>query len=195
MTSRERVQLEQHQRVVNFAENRGWKVLSKYSRLRDKMQFQCNQGHIVDMIVSNFIGGNGCRFCSSRDSSVASERLRRIVNERNAELIVPYRSAFEEVTVRCTNGHIFSTAASNITNGESWCNMCIGYGNEYTETVIRDIITRRGGTLMSEYTNRTTKITFKCDQNHVVSVWPHSILDGIQYVLKQILLQPKRHSF
>ena len=166
-----------NQEILEMATRRGWKVLTPYVKQRSRMNFECNQGHIIDVFPNNFMTGRGCGICAGQTPDAAAQRLQHIIDNRRAELITPYTGAFARITIRCAEGHTFATTATNVKRG-GWCDMCKQRGNKYTGVEINDIITVRNGVLISEYVNRRVKITFKCDQDHVVSVWPHSILTG-----------------
>lgn len=166
-----------NQEILDMATQRGWKVLTPYVKQRSRMNFECNVGHIIDIRPDNFLTGGGCRVCGGQTTDAAARRLQQIIDDHKAELITPYTGAFAKITVKCVSGHTFTTTASNVKRG-GWCNMCKQRGNEYTGVEINDIITGRNGVLISQYVDRRSKITFQCDRDHIVSVWPHCILDG-----------------
>lgn len=81
---------------------------------------------------------------------------------------------------RCEKGHTWDADFQIIKQG-SWCPACLKPQKDKEERleVLSTIAKARGGICISkEYINNSTKVQFKCDQEHIWMMRPHDIKAG-----------------
>jgi len=80
-----------------------------------------------------------------------------------------YLNAYQKLTLKCDNGHIFETNWHNFKKGSrcSKCNKC----KKYTYSEVKEIINMENYQLLSkEYINNHKKLQLKCNNNHIYEV-------------------------
>ena len=116
-----------YDRLVKYCEDRGGIVLNtEWTRAKDTYQFKCgNPDHPVFESTADAIygGSHWCPYCSGRAGNFEDE-IKAIVESKNGQLLSPYISAQEYVTVKCNeHDYVWDILPSNIRKGR-WCPIC-----------------------------------------------------------------------
>lgn len=81
-------------------------------------------------------------------------------------------------TVKCKNGHTFTTTADSLLNKKQWCPYCSGRKGDFN-SIYNDHIIAKDGIMMSEYVNGKTHISVKCNKhNYIWDILPCNITKG-----------------
>ena len=91
MATRETARLRQHNKILIAAQQRRWKIVYIDVNPNGKIEFECDQGHKIDMFPHNFLNGAGCRMCVRRTPEAAALRLQKILDDHGAQLIFHIR--------------------------------------------------------------------------------------------------------
>ena len=86
-----------------------------------------------------------------------------------------YWGAEIKFTWRCSKGHTWDAVPSSIRQG-SWCPACSGMRKGTIEEMRRLAIERGGKCLSKTYSNKETKLKWKCAEGHVWQAIPGSII-------------------
>ncbi len=162
--------------IQEIAQQRGWKFLSNdYSTGAKKYKFQCDKGHIINMIAHNVIKGVGCRTCAGKQL-LTIEDFQKIAIEKGGKcLSEKYEGRNIKLKFKCKEGHTFETIPGEIKNGGAWCKNCAGLELGTIEEMIALAKSRGGECLSKEYINSATKLKWKCIDNHIWEAIPRDV--------------------
>lgn len=113
--------------IKKIAEMKGGKCLStSYTKAKEKLFWQCKEGHQWSIALSNIINANSwCPVC--RKSEIEQKYLNEmhsIAKSKNGKcLSEKYIKASEKIKWQCENGHIWYALLANIRAG-CWCPEC-----------------------------------------------------------------------
>jgi len=142
---------------------RGGILLSEYTSSTTPVSIQCNRGHKWDAKVKTICKTTvWCHQCAEIDNISREDNVMNTIAYNNGILI-------------SQAGHDFKCNITNLLLGV-WCTLCTGRSREAAEIKLREIISNRGGTLMSEYVNTKTHCIIKCAAGHLWPVIPQSIV-------------------
>ncbi len=104
--------------------------------------------------------------------------LREVAHQRGGELIsTTYIGIFEKLLWRCSEGHEFKAAPSNVKNSGSWCPKCWGQGQTISD--MNKIAKERGGKCLSnEYVDSKTPLRWRCAEGHTWEARPNNVKFG-----------------
>jgi hypothetical protein len=114
---------------LEMIEKEGYKLISDYKVVLDKVKMICPKGHDVEKGVGHFLMGSRCRICQGLCPIEAEKQFIDVVNHRGGEIIEKYNGALTKINIQCENNHIFNMTPSNVKTG-SWCNICIASSGE-----------------------------------------------------------------
>jgi hypothetical protein len=103
--------------IRNFIEKKGGKLLSRvYKDAQSKLEVICENGHIWNPVWTSLRYGHWCFRCQfEKKISESQERLKKIVKEKNGELISgTYKTNCSKLKFRCSNNHVFSSTYRSI---------------------------------------------------------------------------------
>lgn len=167
-----------YDQLRQIAEDRGGRVLSdRYVRSRDKMEFQCKEGHKFMAFVGNVKKGSWCLACTKTSHEVCQERFYDIVRKRGGRALTQYVNTRTRVQLVCANNHIFDLAAGAVMYNNSWCEQCPRHC-PIVEKEFYDCVAAMGGKVIGVYVDTMTKVTLECEKGHSWKVTPNSILRG-----------------
>lgn len=116
--------------VQDYLEKKGGKLLSQYTRLKDKVKVQCNTcNHIWDASFSNLSNSNRSTWCpncagKTRSKEWFLQRLKDKVAELGGEcLSEEYINNSTPLLFRCKRNHTWSARPNNVLYGK-WCKEC-----------------------------------------------------------------------
>ncbi len=164
--------------MQHLARDRGGQCLSqKYIGTNSKLIWQCKEGHQWEAVPHNIKRGRWCPACA-RMKYGTLEEMQRIATQRGGQcLSTEYTNSQTRLTWQCREGHQWRSIPESVKQG-SWCPVCRGTQVGSIEEMQR-IATNRGGLcLLSEYTNRRTKLTWQCADGHQWQAVPGNIKSG-----------------
>ncbi len=164
--------------LQKFAASKGGKCLSEvYVRGRDKLIWECSQGHIWEARSEHILHNRSwCPTCS-RKKKHSLVLANEIAQSKNGQcLSTSYKNSNAPLLWRCEKGHEWESSLSYIKNGNRWCPKCAGI-NHYTIEDMRAWAKQKGGLCLSrEYVNSSTPLQWQCKEGHKWRVAPNNIL-------------------
>jgi hypothetical protein len=154
--------------IKKMAVERGWEFLTEiYNGGTNKYNFKCEKGHLIQKTGENFIRGSKCRSCAGKELLTISD-FQKIAKERGGScLSTEYYGPTEKLKFKCANGHVFIADGGSLKNRGSWCKKCTGLDKGTIEGMVKLAKTKGGECLSKFYTNSTTKLQWKCKDNHI----------------------------
>ncbi|RPJ97246.1 hypothetical protein CW357_00825 [Rummeliibacillus sp. TYF005] len=121
----------------------------------------------------------------STAKTLSIETMKKIAEERGGWCLSDnYINQLTKLTWKCSEGHIWETTPKTIRKG-AWCPFCARQWKNRKRLPSLDIETvkllakRYGGECLSkEYTNKNTKLTFKCKEGHIFKLAPAYLQRG-----------------
>lgn len=114
---------ESKKKFIEMTEKEGYKVLSEYKVVLDKVKMICPKGHDVEKGVGHFLMGSRCRICQGLCPIQAEQQFLDVVEHRGGKVIEKYNGALRKIDIECENKHIFKLTPSSVKRGD-WCNIC-----------------------------------------------------------------------
>ncbi len=114
---------------LEMIEKEGYKLLTDYKVVLDKVKMICPKGHDVEKGVGHFLMGSRCRICQGLCPIEAEKQFYEVVEHRGGKIIENYNGALTKITIRCENNHIFSITPSGVKGGQ-WCSICTSSSGE-----------------------------------------------------------------
>ena len=160
-----------------IAKKQNGKCLSTYYKSnREKLKWQCHDGHIWYAAPDHVKGGAWCPACAGNKKldifaakEIAKEKEGRCISNR-------YVNARAKLEWQCKNGHVWKATLDNVKRG-SWCPYCAG--KHQTIDDMRRLASAKGGKCLSEvYVENRTKLTWECNKGHVWKTTPNHIKNG-----------------
>lgn len=162
--------------IQKITQKRGWLFLSdEFTVGEKKYKFQCEKGHIIYAIAHNVIKGAGCRTCAGKQL-LSIDLFKQIAINKGGECLSEhYNGQKTKLKFRCKEGHIFETMPGEIKNGGAWCKKCAGLELGTIEEMITLATSNGGECLSNKYINNTTKLKWKCADNHIWEATPRDV--------------------
>ena len=159
--------LTQKEAEIRFLE-KGCTLLSNYEKASIKVSAKCSKGHIFEITPANFFSTGNCNICSKDFTKLTLSNVQDILSKKGLLLISPYKNSVSKLTVKCVeNNHIYETTFAAIRGSKHGCKLCCdNYYPKYTNSDIRDILLKRGYTLIGIYENSTKPFEAICPKNH-----------------------------
>jgi hypothetical protein len=132
-------------------DNIDYKLIStKYITQANKLDYECNKGHITNISYDNFKKGGKCNKCSKRPQ-INYEYVKQKFKEVGYELLsTEYVRAIAKLDYKCDKGHVTQISYNDLQQGTR-CNKC---SSSYQMT----------------YKNSHQKLEIKCDEGHVTTI-------------------------
>ena len=165
------------------ARDRGGRCVSRrYSGCRQKLLWECSEGHQWEAQPEQVRHGSWCPACNFIKSAMASrltiEEMQKIAEARGGRcLSKQYVYCSAKLLWQCTKGHKWEAAPSQVKSG-SWCPHCAGTASLTIETM-KDTAEKRGGRCLSPvYKNIITKLLWECAAGHRWEAIPLNVRRG-----------------
>lgn len=152
----------------------GYKLIStEYKNIKEKLLFECPEGHIFESIWDNFLRGHRCPKCATlnkaKAESFSEEYVRNYFLTYGYILLSEYVNSVTKVKVQCPEGHIYDVTFHMFKNGGTRCPYCANVIISYDE--IKNYIESEGYVLLSKtYINAKTKLKLQCPHNHIFEI-------------------------
>lgn len=121
----------------NLAKERNGKCLSvTFSKMKDKLEWECDKGHRWFANTQNIKYGNWCAKCVYINNRLTLEEMQELAKVNNGFcLSTEYRSTRHELEWKCDKNHTWF-AKPGVIKGGSWCPLC---HTSFVETHCREI--------------------------------------------------------
>ncbi len=113
--------------LCKIAEERGCKILGKYTGSKDRIKMICPNNHVVDIRPDHFKRKNtkNCPKCSKHCPIQAREELYQIAEERNYRIVGEYITNTTKITMICPRGHKIKVRPHNFKQNSNYkCSSC-----------------------------------------------------------------------
>lgn len=124
-----------YNQIVELYESNNYKVITTKEEYNNQdkpniIECSCNNGHVFNSIISNFINGARCMECYNENRSKWAiipyeDRIKEFEKE-GYKILTPkeqYIDSQHKIKVECNEGHIYSTTVHSFMNGYR-CTMC-----------------------------------------------------------------------
>lgn len=127
-----------YKRLQDYCKSKGGIVLtSEWTKAKDIYEFKCgNPDHPTFKTSADalYSGNHWCPYCSGRSGNF-EDNLKKVIQDRNGELLSNYIKATIPLKVKCNkHNYIWNVLPNNINKGR-WCPIC---NLPYTEEVVWD---------------------------------------------------------
>ena len=154
----------------------GYKLLSEeYKNSKEKLKVKCPEGHIYEVIFSNFQRGQRCPYCYGK-IKLSSKYVKEYIESFCYKMLSnEYKNARTKLEVECPYGHRYFVSWYNFKSGKR-CPYCNSHKQSRTQSLeydyVKSVIEGRGYKLISrEYKNARTKLEVECPYGHRYFTW------------------------
>lgn len=160
-----------------LAEAHGGALLSdRWLGANTRMRFRCAEGHEWEVTAASARRGTWCARCNGRTRYTIDD-MHTLAAERGGEcLSQEYGGTLTKLRWRCGLGHEWDTTPNTILGG-SWCRRC-GLGQLDIESMHKAARANGGECLSATYTNKDTKLEWRCAEGHTWSATPGHVLNS-----------------
>ncbi len=154
---------------------------------RDRLRWQCSQGHVWESLPRNIEGGHWCPRCgrakmAEKKKKASLDELKEIVAAKGGRLLSPeadYVSTNRKLRFSCRCSHEWETRPSVIKSGH-WCPVCMVRGRKKSAvSVLHELAAARGGRLLSsENMGFKVKHRWQCAKGHEWQALPWTVKRG-----------------
>lgn len=145
---------------INVAISREGVCLStSYNNSKEKMKWQCKNGHMWEARFNDIKRGSWCRSCLKK---TISECHLTAENHGGHCLTNVYINKYTKMSWKCHMNHIWQARYNDVMKG-SWCNECLKGSIQECQEYARK---RNGDCLSTHYKNKYQKLNWKCERGH-----------------------------
>jgi hypothetical protein len=150
-----------------------------YINSEEKLEWQCQKGHIWTAAPRDVKTGRWCRICANEERRGTIEEIKRIAEERGGKCLSDiYIDIKSKLLFACAEGHQWKARPAGIKQG-SWCRKCVADKLRGTLEDMRRIAKERGGKCLSDtYADGNKKLLWECAEGHRWEAIPKSITQG-----------------
>ena len=114
----------EYEEVKSYVEARGWEMLSKeYKNVGTPILLKCPNGHVSEIIFSNFMRGSGCSCCANNKRHDYEYVKKEIEKEGYKLISSEYINGATKIEMMCDEGHVFQMRWNNFQQGQR-CPIC-----------------------------------------------------------------------
>ena len=168
-----------------LAEEKNGKFLSdKYINCKNKLKWQCSEGHIWEAALGNIQQGYWCPKCGNISSSkkqkgYAIEDMQKLAEDRGGEcLSEEYVNCGTKLKWKCLEKHIWEATPSSILHKNTWCPYCASKALKTIKDMQELAKQNNGKCLSKKYINANTKLRWQCEFGHTWNATPCGISGG-----------------
>lgn len=171
----------------------GWTLLStEYNNAQERLDFQCDKGHVHSISWGKFQSGRRCTYCSGMNS-LTFDQVDKIFQDKGWKLLSNnYINTVQKLKFICNNGHSHSIRLSNLLQGDG-CGQCAktGFRMDSPGTLYYIQFVNEGKKYYKiGITNRTINRRFKGELNNAIIGFTESFLFGfLAYKEEQEILK------
>lgn len=108
----------------------------------------------------------------------AEAKFRAVVASKGGEVLGDYAGSQVKVRLRCSHGHEWEAKPNDIVHNGTWCPTCAGRSPEAAEARFRTVVESKGGVVVCDYVNASTKVLLRCGHGHEWEATPNSIANN-----------------
>jgi len=168
------------EQMYALARSRGGKCLSKtYITNREKLEWQCKEGHRWKSSGHSVKSGSWCPYCA-KNVRLTIEEMQSLAKSRGGKcLSTKYVNSQTKLLWQCREGHQWWSAPGIVKSARHhWCPYCSNNARLTIEQM-RSIARSRGGKCLSDkYVNSQTKLQWECNKGHRWESTPGTIKNG-----------------
>lgn len=152
--------------IQNTAVARGGRCMSKaYKNNKQKLAWQCAQGHQWHARAMNIRAGCWCPTCAG-NAPKSIDELQALAARRGGSYLSKSRVAMNSNALwRCAEGHAWRTQPKTVSEG-SWCPRCAPQARLTIEDMQRAARSRGGRCLSRRYINCRQLLSWRCSKGH-----------------------------
>lgn len=169
-----------YKEVKEYIEKFNYKLLSdKYIGIDSNLEVECPQGHIFSPTFHNFLhNASRCPTCNGGLAHTYEYVKNRIESKGFVLLSKEYVNSKTELLMKCPNGHILKQSFENFKLERS-CKFCNNSTRKFIYEYVKGYIESFNYTLIStEYINKDSLLTVKCEKGHEYTVSFHNFKAG-----------------
>lgn len=161
-----------------YVEKKGGTLLTPYFSAKKEVTLMCEKGHQWTTTPDSVYKDNWCSKCAGNIKGT-TEYFHKIGKKFNCELISEYANAKTLLTYMCPKGHKFKKSPywlkKDFKKIEILCPKC--KRDIYAEK-FQQIVSDKGGCLLTPYKGRFKPIKIKCENNHEWNTTPAVVYQG-----------------
>jgi hypothetical protein len=161
-----------------YVEEKGGTLMTPYFSAKKEVKLLCEKGHQWTTTPDSIYKDNWCSECSGNMKGTTIF-FRKIGKMFNCELINEYVNAKTLISYKCQNGHNFEKSPywlkKDFKKIEILCPKC---NMSLFAEKFQEIVTKKGGQLVTQYNGRFKPITIKCNNNHTWNTTPATVYQG-----------------
>ena len=166
--------------IVEDAKTRGGSLLSPlFLGWAVPLQWACCNGHKWSASPGSvYQQKTWCPECAGVQKKTILD-MQKIAAERGGEcLSKKYTNSHTRLTWKCSEGHQWTAAPTNIASKKSWCPYCAGQkGSHVGINAMEEHAKNLGGKCLStEYINSKTKLLWRCRDGHEWEAMPLNVI-------------------
>lgn len=168
-------------------EKNGKCLSKKFLGTKEKLEWQCSEGHIFWKIPNSVITGTWCRECGNK---IGADKIRKTIEEMHEVaksrkgrcLSDKYITTDTKLKWQCEKGHEWMATPHTVKRG-SWCPTCghIKIGDLKRKTIeeMQEIAKGKNGICLSKkYVNSKNKLQWRCKEGHIFWRKPNDVQQG-----------------
>ena len=155
---------------------------TQYERCDKPIKYMCPKSHETEMNFTTWKRSKlKCKECLKeyhiKTQKLSFEFIKNEFTKRGYKLLsTEYKNALSKLSFECDKGHIGFTSFSNFCR--ITCAECTN-NKKHTIEEVREAFNEKGYILLStEYKNNSTKLQFKCPQEHIGEINYHNFSNG-----------------
>ena len=162
-------QRQQYVMLSEIAQNRGYKVVSKYTNRNEAMIFRCFNDHCLTASSVEFKNGEGCEKCREEEKQKLYTKLSTKLSDKkyilhDAHVI----NNICYIIIKCSESHTFTCTPYDFVYKNISCNICDN--NVPCIKNFFDKLKEKNAVQMNNINNNltlTTRITMRCIEGHL----------------------------
>lgn len=140
-------------------------IIAEYKNNKQKLEWQCGQGHRWHARALNIRAGYWCPTCAG-NTPKSIEDLQALAARRGGRCLSKSRVAMNGYALwRCTHGHTWRTQPKTVQSGH-WCPRCASQARLTIADMRRAARSHGGRCLSQEYINGRQQLSWQCAQGH-----------------------------
>lgn len=164
----------EYNEVLRIIALRQYTLISSNGR---NIKLRCSNNHEFDTNITKLINGVSCKLCCKNSINNGMDNFYRMIQLKGGILEddFQYTNSEQSCRILCNAGHIWETNPCKV-NAGYWCYQCCGNSKEKGIRSMMEVINRKGGQLLSEYSTTEEKVKVLCSKGHEFYITPHDIV-------------------
>ena len=161
-----------------YVEKKGGTLLTPYFSAKKEVTLMCEKGHQWTTTPDSIYKDNWCSECAGNTKGT-TEEFRKIGKKFNCDLLNEYVNAKTPLRYICQKGHKFKRTPYWLKRTyEEITGICPKCQMEIFAEKFQQIVSDKGGYLLTPYKGRFKPIKIKCENNHEWNTTPAVVYQG-----------------